>query len=372
MADMADMTTSLPGEHLFSVHSIHRAGARRGARLAPRLRAFAGLASAAAVALGGSAARAQQQPPRDPVAAEALFKSARALVDKGDYAAGCPKFEASLELNPSASTMINIARCHEREGKVATAWHDYNRAIVLNRETAGEQRRRGLEEIAKKGIADLDARVPKLRVVVKSAPSGVEVQRDGTPVPAAALGEPLPVDPGPHDVRASAPGHETETRSVTLREGESVTVELTLRPAAGPLAATGPTAGTGPEEAKEAPGGGVPTWAWVSGAAGLALAGASVGFLVDDLSAIGALRDNCREVTGGTYCNPGYDFAADNARKNRDFGLFVGLGGAGLVALGAAAYGIAGSGGERAPAPAAVALPWVAPSGAGASVFGSF
>ncbi|WP_437657833.1 PEGA domain-containing protein [Sorangium sp. So ce1182] len=366
MADMAYMTTSLPGEHLLSVQSDHRAGARPGARLAPRLRAFAGLASAAAVALGGSAARAQQQPPRDPVAAEALFKAARALVDKGDYAAGCPKFEASLELNPSASTMINIARCHEREGKVATAWHDYNRAIVLNRETAGEQRRRGLEEIAQKGITDLDARVPKLRVVVKSAPSGAEVQRDGTPVPAAALGEPLPVDPGPHEIRASAPGHETETRSVTLREGESVTVELTLRPAARP------TAAAAPEKAKEAPGGGVPTWAWVSGAAGIALAGASVGFLIDDLAAIGALRDSCREVTGGTYCKPGYDFAADNARKNRDFGLFVGLGGAGLVALGAAAYGIAGSGGEKAPAPAAVALPWVAPSGAGASIFGSF
>ncbi|WP_437926060.1 PEGA domain-containing protein [Sorangium sp. So ce291] len=365
---MAEMTTSSPGKHLLSVQSVHRAGARRGAGLGPRLRALAGLASAAAVALGGSAARAQpqQQPPRDPVAAEALFKSARALVDKGDYAAGCPKFEASLELNPSASTMINIARCHEREGKVATAWHDYNRAIVLNRETAGEQRRRGLEEIAQKGIADLDARVPKLRVVVKGAPSGVEVQRDGTPVPAAALGEPLPVDPGPHDLRASAPGHETETRSVTLREGESVTVELTLRPAAGP------TAATAPEKAKEAPGRGVPTWAWVSGAAGIALVGASVGFLIDDLSAIGALRDSCREVTGGTYCNPGYDFAADNARKNRDFGLFVGLGGAGLVALGAAAYGIAGSGGEKAPAPAVVALPWVAPSGAGASISGSF
>ncbi|WP_437621024.1 PEGA domain-containing protein [Sorangium sp. So ce1151] len=364
---MAETTTSPLGKHCIAAPSHHPADARGGARLTPRMRAVAGLASAAAVALGGSAARAQQQqPPRDPVAAEALFKAARALVDKGDYAAGCPKFEASLELNPSASTMINLARCHEREGKVATAWHDYNRAIVLNRETAGEQRRRGLEEIAQKGISDLDARVPKLRVVVKSAPSGAEVQRDGTPVPAAALGEPLPVDPGPHEIRASAPGHETETRSVTLREGESVTVELTLRPAARP------TAATAPEKAKEAPGGGVPTWAWVSGAAGIALAGASVGFLIDDLSAIGALRDSCREVTGGTYCKPGYDFAADNARKNRDFGLFVGLGGAGLVALGAAAYGIAGSGGEEARAPAAVALPWVAPSGAGASIFGSF
>ncbi|XXX75248.1 hypothetical protein WMF30_47125 [Sorangium sp. So ce134] len=334
--------------------------------------AVVGLASAVAALLCGSAARAQEQA-RDPVAAEALFKAARALVDKGDYAAGCPKFEASLALNPSASTMINIARCHEREGKLATAWHDYNRALVLNRETAGEQRRRSLEEIAQKEIAALEPRVPKLRVVVEGAPSGVEVQRDGTALPAAALGEPLPIDPGPHEIRASAPGHQTETRAITIAEGQTETVALTLRPAA--AAGAGVEAATAPAKADGAPaGGGVPAWAWVSGAAGIALVGASVGFLIDDLSAIDALRENCREVPGGTYCKPGYDFAADNARKNRDVALFAGLGGAGLVALGVAVYGIVRAGGEKepAPAPGAVALPWIAPSVAGASISGSF
>ncbi|WP_437810804.1 PEGA domain-containing protein [Sorangium sp. So ce1078] len=365
---MAETTTSPFGKGLLAAPIIQLAETRRGAGRTPGMSAVAGLASAVAVMLAGPAARAQE-PARDPVAAEALFKAARALVDKGDYAAGCPKFEASLALNPSASTMINIARCHEREGKLATAWHDYQRALVLNRETAGEQRRRSLEEIAKKEIAALEPRVPKLSVVVEGAPSGVEVHRDGTALPAAALGEPLPIDPGPHEIRASAPGHETETRAITLAEGQTETVALTLRPAAAAGAATAPA------QASEAPGGGgVPAWAWVSGAAGIALVGASVGFLIDDLSAISALRDNCREVPGGTYCKPGYDFAADNARKNRDFGLFVGLGGAGLVALGVAVYGIVQSGGEKAPAPAqgAVALPWIAPSGAGASISGSF
>ncbi len=366
---MAETTTSPFGRGPLAAPSTPIADARRGAGLTPGRSAVAGLASAVAVILGGSAARAQE-PARDPVAAEALFKAARALVDKGDYAAGCPKFEASLALNPSASTMINLARCHEREGKVATAWHDYQRALVLNRETAGEQRRRSLEAIAQKEIAALEPRVPKLSVVVERAPSGVEVQRDGTTLPAAALGEPLPIDPGPHEIRASAPGHQTETRAITLAEGQTETVALTLRP----LAASGVGAGAAPAKASEAPGGGVPAWAWVSGAAGIALVGASVGFLIDDLSAISALRENCREVPGGTYCNPGYDFAADNARKNRDLGLFVGLGGAGLVAMGVAVYGIVRSGGEKEPAPAqgAVALPWIAPSGAGASISGSF
>ncbi|KYF72068.1 PEGA domain-containing protein [Sorangium cellulosum] len=369
---MVESTTSPLGKHLpRAAPRIHLAGARRGAAPRPGMRAALALAAGAAIALGGAAARAQQ-PARDPVAAEALFKAARALVDKGDHAAGCPKFEASLALNPSASTMINIARCHEHEGKLATAWHDYHRALVLNRETAGEQRRRGLEELAQKGIAALEPRLPKLRIVLEGAPPGVEVQRDGTPLPAAALGEPLPIDPGPHEIRASAPGHQAETRSVTLKEGETATVELTLRPAAAAPSASAPVAAAA--DTNEASSGRVPIWAWISGAAGIALVGASVGFLVDDLSAIGALRENCREAPGGTYCNPGYDVAADNARKNRDLPLFIGLGGAGLVALGVATFGIlrAGSEDRAAPAQAAVVAPWIAPSVAGASISGSF
>ncbi|UQA57783.1 PEGA domain-containing protein [Polyangium aurulentum] len=320
---------------------------------------LAAIACSVAIALWASEAHAQEPAARDPVAAEALFKAGRTLVKQGDYAAGCPKFEASLALNPSASTMINIALCHEHEGKIASAWEDYHRAIVLNRETAGEQRKRDLEDIAKKGIAALEPRVPKLVVTVEPAPEGLEVRRDGKPLPKAALGEALPADPGPHEVRASAPGHEAETQTVTLEEGKTATVKLTLR------------AGSKVEpDAKT--GGGVPTWAWISGAVGIGLTGAAVGFLVDDLSAISALRENCREVRQGTYCNPGYDYAADNARKNRDFGLFVGLGSAGVIAIGAAIVGIATAGSAKEPARTAIALPWVAPDSAGATLVGSF
>jgi len=333
---------------------------------ARRIAAIAGIACSASIGLSASAARAQQ-PARDPAAAEALFKAARALVEKGDYAAGCPKFEASLALNPSASTMLNIARCHEHDGKIASAWEAYSRALTLNRETAGDKRRRGLEELANKGIAALEPRLPKLVVAVKGAPAGLEVTRDGKPLPAAALGEALPADPGPSEIRASAPGHKPETRTVTLEEGKTATVELALQAqAATPAAAAGPS--------KKDDGGGVPTWAWISGAVGIGLSGAAVVFLVDDLAAIDALRENCREVPAGTYCNPGYDFAADNARKDRDFGLFVGLGGAGVIAIGAAIIGIAtsGSADEPAPSDSAVALPWIAPGGAGATLRGSF
>jgi hypothetical protein len=322
------------------------------------------IALACAASLGLAASAASAAPPADdPVAAEALFKAARALVEAGKYAEGCPKFEASLALHPSASTMLNIAQCHEHEGKLATAWEDYHKALTLNRETQGEQRRKGLEAIANKGIAALDPKLPRLRVVVEGAPQGLEVFRDGKALPAGALGEPLPADPGPHEVRVTAPGHKEETRSVTLSQGKTETLTLTLtRQDGAPSEKGGGKPG----------GGGVPTWAWVTGAVGLGLTGASVFFLVDDLSAIDALRSNCRSVRGGTYCNPGYDHAADNARKNRDFGLFVGLGAVGVAAMSVAIVGIVQSGSSKKGTSSALAVPWVAPGSAGVSLAGSF
>jgi hypothetical protein len=96
------------------------------------------------------------QGPRNPAAATALFKEALALIDGGDWAGGCPKFEASLALNPTASTQINVARCHVHEGKPAQALADYRNALVLNAETGDVERRKALEAIAKKELAAIE------------------------------------------------------------------------------------------------------------------------------------------------------------------------------------------------------------------------
>jgi hypothetical protein len=306
-----------------------------------------------AVLAGASPVSAQG----DPAAAEVLFKSALALVDRGDFAAGCPKFEASFALNASASTLLNIARCHEHDGKIATAWADYGRAIVLNRETKGAERQKKLLSLARKGSSDLERRLPRLRVVAADPPAGLKVARDDTDLPAGALGEPLPVDPGPHRVVATAPGYLDQSVPVVLEEGKTATVEITLHR---------PNVERAPSP--------VPAWAWITGAGGLVLGGLAGYFLADDLAAIKALRANCQNNAAGTYCNPGYDYAADNARKDRGFGLAVGLGGASVIALGVASTGIVRSRPARAPATATAitVAPWGGPGGAGAVLRGGF
>jgi hypothetical protein len=198
----------------------------RSARGAP---ARAGVAVAVAILLTSPAALAQPVT-KDRAAAEALFKEARDLVKAGSWAAACPKFEASLALSPSASAMLNIAKCHEHDGKLATAWSDYDRALTLNGETEGEERRAELEAIAKQGLAALEPRVPKLRIVVTDPTPGLTIRRDGQELPAAALGEALPADPGPHEVSAGAPGRRSETRSAILEEGKTTTIEIARMP----------------------------------------------------------------------------------------------------------------------------------------------
>jgi hypothetical protein len=344
--------------------------------------AFAALALA--LLLSPSVAGAQA---RDPAGAEALYKAGRDLVAKGNWDAACPKFEASMTLDPVASTLINIAKCHEHFGRLARAWADYKRALVLNQDTPGAERRKTLGEIATRGIEALEPRLPKMSIAVADQPEGLRVTRDGQDIPLAMLGEVVPVDPGSHEIAATAPGYSLEKQTVKAEEGKTIEVDLRLSKSA--AAAESPnSAGRGAEEKKlptppaegpDKPGeGGIPTWVWIVGGAGVAMVGAGIAFRIDGIAAEATLDEKCGEQR---VCDPasGYDPGPDNDRKNRDFILFAALGGAGAAALGAAVIGaIVAPPKARAasalvkPTPKISAGGWISPAGFGASLKGVY
>jgi tetratricopeptide (TPR) repeat protein len=273
------------------------------------------LASSVAVVaalLGSSTARAQQPTQDDAVVvAQALFKAARGLVEASNYAEACPKFEASLALYPSASTMINLAKCHEQEQKLATAWAEYNRALVLNLGTVGAERQKALEDLARQGIATIEPRLPRLRIVIPLEPAGIRVLRDGNDLPVMALGEPLPADPGQHEVSVSAPGYQAETRSVHIEEGKTVTVEISLQPVPAAPSARQQVAAAPPAPAR---GGGSRLPAGVAfGLGAIALsAGAVTGAL--SLSRAGEVKSHCY----GNVCSKSYQDQANSAKTLGD------------------------------------------------------
>jgi hypothetical protein len=286
-----------------------------------------------------------------------LFKEAVAALDKGDYAEACPKFEAAMKLYPSPSTELNIARCFERDGKTASAWAAYQRVLVLNRDTTQPRRREALEKMANDGAAALQGRVPALRIVVPAAPPGLRVAQDGQELPAASYGVELPVDPGAHEIVATAPGYETSKQVVTAIEGKrsEVTIVLTATPPP-PVAPVPPLLPRDVPPVVEEHRPGVPAWAWVVGGAGVALVAGAAVFRVD-----WAKMDTKQQMAGCgadlMSCPASYTtLEGDNARKDRDRALFVGLGAAGVVGLGAGLIGIVtGSvARRRAPRPAPV------------------
>ena len=288
------------------------------------------------LAIVGLAAPAGAQT-QDPAAARALFEEATKALDGGDWDGACPRFDGSFALKPTVSALLNIAKCHEHAGKLTLASDDYQRALSLNEDTVSQTRKKELAEYAAGAVRALKARIPRLRIVVKDAPADLHVTRDGQELPATTLEIGLPVDPGEHVVVASAAGRKTQTSRVILAEGRDTDLALDLAadvpaPAAPPPPALPPPA-SAPAPLPVAARGSAPAWAWISGAVGIVLGGAAVGFAVD------GARANC----GGPCTSDRFqqsDLDALNGRRHRDLGVGLALGIAGTAGLVAGVIGI--------------------------------
>ncbi len=332
------------------------------------------LALAGVVFAVASARPAFAQEELDPAAAE-LFRQGRDLIKKGDWKSGCEKLDASMKRYASASTLMNLALCRQEEGRVATAWAMVQQALVLNRDTVGAQRRDRLQATGEELPAKLEPRLSRLRVTVVPPTEGARVEEAGRSLP---LESAVPLDPGTHDLVLLLPGRADVKRQVSLREGETLSVELAV-----PAASAPPPAPEANEkktaraaEPPEAPAarseGGIPAWAWVVGGAGLAFGGVAIGFGVDAAITSGHLKDRCGD---DLVCDedPSFDPEPDNDRKNRGTAIAIGFGIAGAAGLVTAIVGIALAE-PAAPAQSTSlrALPWAWHEGAGLAVSGRF
>lgn len=344
-----------------------------------RRRAFFLTALTFAMSCGALASPVRAQDKKgDPAAAEALYMSGRKLVNEGNWAEGCEKFAASMELNAAASTLINIAKCHEHDGKLTQAIVDYRRAIQLNQDTLGSDRKKALEQVAKDGIAALEPKIARVSLAVTNKPEGLEIKRDGINLPLATIGETIPLDPGSHTFEATAPGFTKETREISLKEGESASLEIALKPEPKQTGPDKPVPDK-PVPSKPVPDkpkpvepgvGGGAVWPYVVGGAGLLAVGGAVYFRLDQAKAEQNLIDNCGKEL---VCDPNRPYRPDedNARKNRDFYAFAGLTAVGAVGIVVAVIGIAtGKPAKKPQAQSLVLVPILAPKEArGASGF---
>lgn len=182
-----------------------------------------------AILVFAAAGRVHAQPADSSATAERLFNEARALVKMNRWAEACPKFEASLRADPAPGTRLNLATCYEHLGQLARAWGLYRESIALA-DKAGDVERR---DFAQAHADALEPRLARLAILAPAAPpAGFVVTRDGTALDAVALGAAVYVDPGQHEIVASAPGFARFTKVVTLVAGKTETVAIPSLPAA--------------------------------------------------------------------------------------------------------------------------------------------
>lgn len=193
------------------------------------------LATVMALALARSA-RAE-----DADTAEKLYQQGRQSMADGRIAEACVSFAESQRIDPATGTLLNLATCHEAEGKLATAWREFEAAAAASRRDGRADR----EEYARQ---HLDGISPRLSYVTISVPDAgradaLEVKLDGVVLPAASWGVATPLDPGVHDVAATATGRVPFAARVTvthLARPQTITVTLVPVPVAAPVVTQAP------------------------------------------------------------------------------------------------------------------------------------
>lgn len=237
---------------------------------------WGGLAWGLALAMLLGAAPATAQPPEP---SDIDRDAARTLVQQGDERMKAKDYQAALIAYRRADDIMGVPTTAIEVGKVELLLGHLVEAQEAFRKAARHPARDGepapftrAREEAERMATELEGRIPRLSVTVTGPGGGeIEVLVDGEVVDAWA--SPFPVNPGPREIVARAPGFIEGGEVIVLEEGERREVALALEAvAAAPDVA--------PRAAEETPS------LWPVAIAGFSVAGAGlvVGAITGGLS----------------------------------------------------------------------------------------
>src|SRR5690606_15467799 len=201
---------------------------QRGQRSGPVKRALTRVLWAVALCLSAGRGLAQNT---DVVLAETLYNEGRRLVEEGKFQEACPKFAESYRIDPATGTLLNLAACQEALGRYASAWTQYQEAVIAARRDQRPDR----VSYAQERLAAIEPKLSWLTIQVPVAArvEGLALTLDGVRIGEAAFGVATPIDAGVHHVEASAPGYRAWTEELSItKEGERYTLNVpALEPA---------------------------------------------------------------------------------------------------------------------------------------------
>jgi hypothetical protein len=191
----------------------------------------AAVVAASVVLIFASRSFAQSPPPANEPSsdnralAETLFFAGKGLMEAKRYHDACIKLAESYRLDPAAGTLLNLAVCHEAEGKTASAWGEFRQALA----DARRMNRPDREQLAQDRIKALEPDLPFLTITVpadvRKLP-GLSVKRNGVAMNAPTWDTELPVDPGTVEIVTTATGYKPRTQTIDLQKQEHKSIAV--------------------------------------------------------------------------------------------------------------------------------------------------
>ncbi|WP_437935795.1 PEGA domain-containing protein [Sorangium sp. So ce341] len=300
------------------------------------------VAAAAALLLAAAPLPAAAQGKGDVAAARVLFVQGAKFAREGRWEEARALYARSLEIKATPLTRYSLGVAQKETGRLVDALASF-RAFLAEPATPTTEPYVGP---AREAVAALEKRIGRATLAVEPGKvDGLALALDGKPV-RAAPGQVLELDPGDHEVVASAPGYRAAVARFSVAAGGSVEVPLALAPAA--ASRTSAAGGGLPPlaEASEGPSRTLPVV--VMGVGGALFAGGAV-------LGLAGLKE-ASDARSGT----GSD--ASSARAKGIVGDV--LGGVGIATVGVGLYLLLN---ESAPSPpkAGSVTPWLSASGAG-------
>lgn len=205
---------------------------------------------AAALLLAAAPRPAAAQGTGDVTAARVLFVQGAKLAREGRWEEARALYSRSLAIKATPLTRYSLGVAQKETGHLADALASF-RAFLAEPSTPTTAPYVGP---AREAVAALEGRVGRARLAVRPGKiDGLTLALDGKPL-RAAPGQVLELDPGAHEVAASAPGFRAAVARFSVGAGGSVDVPIALAPAA---SGTAQASASGTAQASAA-GGGLP------------------------------------------------------------------------------------------------------------------
>jgi hypothetical protein len=284
---------------------------------------------------------------KEKASARTLLNQARTAAQQKRWSDAAAAFRQADQLDPSPQTRLDLGRALVSGGKLVEAMK------VLRTLASGPAATPGAKKIAeasKKLLAETESRVPWIQLAV--TPKDATATLDGEALDASSE---APADPGEHRISVEAPGYETQTRTITLREGVRERVEVRLS-RGGPVQAAAVADESGSSGGSKVPA----IIAFSVGAVGIGL-GATFGALA--FKEASSAKDQCN----GNVCPPSASDELAASKRNGTISTISFVAGGAAVATGVVLWIVSpGKKSDDAKKDARVE-PWVGPGQAGLS-----